>query len=58
MNINYLYPKKHTAAQISTKRPALIDAAGCISQIKKNIISVHSEVLNAASVILVVKPGQ
>ena len=26
MNINHFYSKMHTAAQISTKRPALIDA--------------------------------
>ena len=25
MNINHFYPKMHTAAQISTKRPALYD---------------------------------
>ena len=38
MNMNHFYPKMHTAAQISTKRPAL----KCKSD-KSKIIYVHRE---------------
>ena len=33
MNINHFYPKMHTVAQISTKRPALIYIAAASKQI-------------------------